>query len=349
MKIAFLGDISLNDDYIKLYNNGENPFEEIETYLKTQDLVVGNLECMSMGNKGENVLKSTYLRTTSDTLNYLKKLNLKIATLANNHVYDNLESGFEITTNFLKENDIKYVGAFLKSDTYSTKILENEEIIILNYVHLDTNPSLPNEANIHVNIYNKEKIINELKVQKNKNKFIVLILHWGLDNSRFPIPWQRTDAKDFINEGADLIVGHHSHVLQGYEIFKGKYVFYGLGNFAFSRHFNNGKYYEFGKRQRSSIIVNLDIQQSKKVVSYTPIQLEGLNVVMAKKNKIPKLSMLIPLVSNILIWTFYKVYLNIFYKIWFYFFGVRRNPIKQLFKIDFCKINRLLQILKIKH
>lgn len=200
-----------------------------------------------------------------------------------------------------------------------------------------------------MNIYNKEKIINDINVQKkNKNKFIILILHWGFDNSRIPMPWQRVDAKKFINAGVDLIIGHHSHVLQGYEIFEGKYVFYGLGNFVFSRHFNNGKYYEFGKRQRSSVIVNLNILKNEKVVDYVPIQLKGLNVIMAKKNKMRKYSLLIPLISNVLIWPLYKAYLNFIYKFWFYFFGIGRNPIIQLLNIDFRKINRVFQLLKIK-
>lgn len=130
MKLAFLGDISLNDDYIDLYNNGENPFEEVEPYLKKHDLVVGNLECMSMGSNGENFLKFPCIRTTYKTLNYLRNLNLKIACLAHNHVYDHLESGFEVTTNFLKENNIEYIGAFHKSGTFTNTFFENETIIM---------------------------------------------------------------------------------------------------------------------------------------------------------------------------------------------------------------------------
>ena len=111
--ITFLGDISLNDKYNYLYKNGEKPFESLKDILFGSDFVVGNLECLAKGDKGENLLKRPRLKTNLETLNYLKDLNLGLALLAHNHTYDNLEDGFLKTINFLKGNSIAYIGAGL--------------------------------------------------------------------------------------------------------------------------------------------------------------------------------------------------------------------------------------------
>ncbi len=74
LKIAFLGDIGLNGKYIKLYQEGIDPFAAI-TWLKDRDgHIIGNLECMAKGDQGENLLKKPRITTTVDTLGFLKKI-----------------------------------------------------------------------------------------------------------------------------------------------------------------------------------------------------------------------------------------------------------------------------------
>ena len=101
MRIAFLGDISFNDAYNDLYERGVDPFLKISPTLADCDMVVGNLECLSEGDQGENLLKKPRLKAKTATLNYLKSLNISAVTLAHNHVYDNLEDGFTRTISFL--------------------------------------------------------------------------------------------------------------------------------------------------------------------------------------------------------------------------------------------------------
>jgi hypothetical protein len=89
--ISFIGDIGLNDGYIELKSQHIEPFNEMEPLFSNIDLLVGNLECITKGNKGENYLKRPRLSTTIETLQFLKSINLGLVSLANNHVYDHLE------------------------------------------------------------------------------------------------------------------------------------------------------------------------------------------------------------------------------------------------------------------
>jgi poly-gamma-glutamate capsule biosynthesis protein CapA/YwtB (metallophosphatase superfamily) len=346
---TFLGDISLNDDYEKLNSNYQNPFEDVIQHLSKENFVIGNLEAISFGENGVNEKKKTRLGIHPKSLHLLKHLNLDLLTLANNHIYDQLESGFKITISYLKENGINFVGArhILDSDEINTFKIADRTFCFLNYVHLETNPLIPEGAQVEVNIYNCQKIINEIEKCKRNGVLPILLLHWGMDNSRFPEPWQRRDARKFINAGAELIVGHHSHVLQGFEIINRKRVYYSLGNFAFSRHFNNGKYYDIAKRQRESVILKVTPSNDSMIFNIIPIKLMDLKVIQVKTSNLKIRSFFIPFVSNIVVWRLYSFYLNFIFKIGFYLFGNGRNPINQLRSIDKRKIQRLLQIIKI--
>lgn len=260
MQIDFLGDISLNDDYIKLYKEGINPFKEIEPTLAKADFVVGNLECMAKGDKGENELKKPRLATTVETLNYLNNIRLKVACLAQNHVYDHLEDGFSKTVDFLKANEIFFLGAgFSPDEAAKPIILKQDEISIglLNYVTSDTNPNLPEDASVFLNMFDLEKCKNDIMRLRTKVNHVVLLLHWGgrVEGGLYPDWEQPIIARNLIDAGADLIIGHHSHTIQPFEVYKKKYIFYSLGNFCFTDVVSDGKIsYKNAYCEKTSII-----------------------------------------------------------------------------------------------
>jgi len=266
MKISFLGDISLNDNYIELYKKGIDPFKEVEPLLSSCDYVVGNLECMAKGELGENLLKQPRLTTTVETLNYLKNIHLKVASLAQNHVYDHLEDGFNKTTQFLDDNAILHTGAAHSIEEASMPAIITKNgisIALLNYVTKDTNPNLPPDAKIYLNIFDLEKCKQDIEKLKQKVNHIVLLLHWGgrVEGGLFPDWDQPKIARELIDAGADLIVGHHSHTIQPFEIYKGKYIFYSLGNFCFSDYWFNDELNIMTKRRMRSIIIQVDFSQ----------------------------------------------------------------------------------------
>lgn len=351
LKIAFLGDIALNDNYINHYLMGNDPFEKISDTLQKTDFVVGNLEVTCRGVNGVNTLKNPTLYTNEETLNYLNNLNVGLVSLANNHVYDNLKDGFQKTVNFLSQKKIRFTGARIKNNNPFGNLWEiieikGKKIAFLSYVHPDTNPSLPANCDIDVNIYEVNKIVNHINSLSGKVDHIILLLHWGLDNSSFPAPWQRKDASKFIEAGADLIIGHHAHVIQGCEIINGKYVYYGLGNFCFSPFISDGKLYELDQRRHTSaIIVKISFEQKQKH-EIIPVVNSNDEIIFSKEtgnNKFKLYSKLIPAISNRSIWPIYSFYLKFIYKSYFYFLGNSRSPFLQLKKLKFGKIKAYIK------
>ncbi len=351
MKISFLGDISLNNTYSQFAYNNKNPFKGVEILLKQSDYVIGNLEAVAEVTNGENENKQTSLKVNYKSLNLLKSIKVNLLTLANNHIYDQLLDGFKKTISFLNDIDIDHTGASVKSKGLSStfvKVIGSKKIAFLNYVHNDTNPGFPDNCEINVNIYNREHIKSDIIQIKQSVDFIVLILHWGLDNSRFPEPWQRKDAQLFIDTGVHLIIGHHSHVLQGYEKIENAWVFYSLGNFAFAPVQEDRENDLDLNRQRDSIVLHWTVEDNIIDVDWDPICLDRLNVIPSNNSKIKRLTRLIPFVSNRLIFPFYHFYLNIIYKVYFYFFGNGRNPFQQLKNINKNKLRRAKQIITFK-
>lgn len=322
-----------------MYQQGHNPFTTLEKKLSVADHVVGNLESFAKGDNGENDLKKPRLTTTVKTLNYLKSINLDIACLANNHVYDHLESGFTKTVAFLDQNEIKHLGAAIsKKEASKPQILKKDSLKIglLNYVTHDTNPNLPDDADITPNYFEFEKIISDIKNLKEKVDHVVLNLHWGgrVEGGSFPDFDQPQISKQLIDHGADLIVGHHSHTFQPYEIYKGKYIFYSLGNFCFSDFYFNGRYIPLPKKRRLTTILD---------VSFTKVNYSlNLCFYRNKINDFEKLKNYPVSFQN----RVYKLILKrrLFWTLYFYY-QIHLDPVIQFLSRDdlsiFKKINRL--------
>ena len=271
LKISFLGDVSLNGQYDEFYEKENKPFLKIAECLKNS-VVVGNIECFARGSQGVNELKKPRLETNVETLNYLKDFNIQIASLANNHVYDHLEDGFEKTIHFLKENKIKTIGASLENEKHKKPIIvegSNIKVAILNYVTDDTNPNPPSDTRIKVNYFELETVIYDIHMIKESVNYVVLTLHWGgrVEGGMFPDWNQPKIAHLLIDAGADLIIGHHSHTIQPYEIYKGKHIFYSLGNFCFSNFNFEGKNHVMPKRGQHTIIPEITFYRDRYFVN----------------------------------------------------------------------------------
>jgi len=347
MKISFLGDIGLNNRYNILYDKNEKPFNNISKILSESDYVVGNLECLSEGTK-ENILKRPRLKTSKNTLNYLSDINLGISTLAHNHVYDNCREGFEITTNVLNDLNINYLGASIDQQDSQKPFLINDDkkIALLNYVTHDTNPNVPQDADVYLNYFDLDRSCEEIRVLKKQGRLVFVILHWGggSEGRYFPDWDQPKIARQLIDSGADFIVGHHSHTLQPYEIYRGKYIFYSLGNFCFDDIIFEGNTIEINKPSGTeSAILNVIISRDSEI-----------NIELVTINKDPDLELYIDhnilkkfkrrqmlfklIFSNKLFWVVYYFLSKIFSPVVRYFFGNRRSFFAQVKKLNVGKI-----------
>ena len=283
--IHFLGDISFNDAYVDLYKKGVNPFTGVREILAKADYVVGNLESQVIGAQGENLLKNPRVKTELQTLNYLNDLSVNLVSVATNHTYDGLRDGVVQSFSFLDGHKILHIGASLdQANSFKPLVVEINQVKFgfLNYVHEDTNPSMPKDADVYLNYYDREKILTQIASIRKEVDFVILLFHWGglTDYGFYPHHTQIRDAHAFIDQGADVIIGHHTHTFQPIEKNKGKPIFYSLGNFCFADIFSGGKWNKVRATGKESAIAELKFNAETKTCDYTlfPVSNEDHNI-----------------------------------------------------------------------
>lgn len=348
MRIAFLGDISLNGKYNHLYANRINPFKEISNALEQCDFVIGNLECGCAGERQSNK-PLPILNTDCNTLNYLNLIPVNVVSLANNHIGDNYEEGFVNTLRKLEELNIKYLGAGLTINEAVKPLVishHSTSAVLLNYYGKDFEKSVPNDCNIYLNKYNKENIINEILRLKEEYNHIIILFHWGakVEGGYFPAYYQFSDCKDFINAGASLIIGHHSHTFQPYEKINDSYVFYSLGNFCFSDYYFNGRISKIDKyRAYKSGIPIFEFTESTFSLNQIVFFKNNINSFKINKNQPLRYKFnkkILPIIKLKPVWLLYFFYLRRLDWIFKYFFRTKRsfNDIKN--DLNFKRIKR---------
>lgn len=232
--------------------------------------VVINLE-HPISKRGEPVLNKINVRQEES---YIEKTFGKMplaANLANNHIIDYGEDAFEDTIAYLRANNIKYFGAGNEDNNYNNpSIIENgmKKIALLGYCCHTTHPLFGGKKNNGCAPINEDRIKEDIKTCSKECDFIVANFHWGEEEARYPKPEDVKTARRVIDWGADLVIGHHAHVIQSVEVYKGRHIFYGLGNFIFPD-FNMPAYHDGNKfngravkiqrkANRRSIVVSLD-------------------------------------------------------------------------------------------
>lgn len=240
INIDFLGDLSLDG----LYNDPQHFFglsENMQWIRKLNaevDYRVINWESQLWGDGQVNELKFPRLCTTKKAAEAIVPLKIDLALLANNHVFDNHLKGFENTLGFFTENNINSIGATNNIAEFQKPHFFNKngiKIGIINFVGLETNPNLPGNCPVLLNVIDEELILKQISTLKKDTDHVVVTLHWGdTEYVQAPNLKQRNLAHKLIDMGASVVVGHHVHCLQGYEEYKNGLICYSLGNFLFS-------------------------------------------------------------------------------------------------------------------
>ena len=170
-----------------------------------------------------------------ECLELIKSSGFNIFNLSNNHIMDFGIHALKETIGFLK--DYITVGAGTNfEEAYKMQVYEKEEIKIgfLSYSEWGFG-ALTNADEQGYAWINHSKVNSLIRQNKTKVDFLVVQVHAGVEDTDLPLPEWRERYKLLIDHGADLIVGHHPHVPQGWEQYKEKYIYYSLGNFYSSR------------------------------------------------------------------------------------------------------------------
>ena len=242
VSLVAVGDISYSrgvERIVRKENNANYPFLKIQDYLKSADLVFGNLETPITQGSGIPDFEMIF-RSNPGTEQALKQGGFSILSLANNHTPNFGEKGLKDTFNFLENARIKYVGAGQnEQEAYQPVYIENKGIkfAFLAYNDTDVVPAYYEaSANRFGTAFMRiDKMIEAVKEAKQKTDFVIVSMHAGIEYADKPNNSQINFAHAAVDAGADLVIGHHPHVVQTLGKYKGKYIFYSLGNFVFDQ------------------------------------------------------------------------------------------------------------------
>ena len=177
------------------------------------------------------------------------KQRIHAVNLSNNHIFDFGIDGFNDTIKVLNELNIKYFGVTKTKNNIPLIIEKN--IAVLSYCCKSTHPTF-NLGEYFIHDINLTNIKTDIAKYKNKYKYLILQFHWGDEEIFFPKPDDVKIARKCVEFGADLIIGHHAHVIQSCETYRNKKIFYGIGNFVFSN-LNEPSYFD-GNNYKSKYI-----------------------------------------------------------------------------------------------
>lgn len=254
--IYLTGDINLTDNAFDIgfgigskIKDGFNPFQFLNK--KNDDCWIGNFEGVLSDTTDRRGYHRDEFRVTSQVYNQIIDI-IDIYGLANNHVMEHGELAYNQMIQILGDSQKNTFG--MKSAR--SIIVENcEKKVSITGLSLreDGTGNSPSYWN-YPDMLEIESEVNKL----NDCNFRIVYIHWGVEFIDFPSIGQIRFAHWLIDIGFDLIIGMHPHVLQGFEIYKGKHIFYSLGNFVFNMTYEPSLYGAIVKLNTEDLTIDYD-------------------------------------------------------------------------------------------
>lgn len=245
--LGFAGDINLDETWTVMKHmrqKGKGIQGCIDPRLirkmRSCDYMVLNNE-FSISNRGKAMKGKAYtFRAPRRNVKLLQQLGVDAVSLANNHVYDYGERAFLDTLSALENNGIKYTGGGKDSKEAKKPVYfqsKGKTIAVIAATRAEKyilTPAAGKHSPGVFRTYDDTQYVRAIRKAKKKADVVIAFVHWGTEYSTKLESAQTSQAKDYINAGADVVVGAHTHCLQGVGYYKGKPIFYSLGNYWFN-------------------------------------------------------------------------------------------------------------------
>jgi len=287
LSLVFVGDTSFGENYQnEIENRGgmnvlrtkgyQYTIKNFAQILGQADLVIANLETPLINlpflSQLEGKKPAILWGDPSKTPNTLRKNNISVVSLANNHALDYGIRGLQQTFNALKTYDIQWLGAGFDESAAARPLrfdylLAGQPFRLVIAAGFGYWKSYDERYGFYAkggkagtNVWTVARASEQIRSirQKNPDAFIVAYPHWGTD-----YVWksknQTTLAHALIDAGADLVLGHGAHLLQEIERYRGRWVIYSLGNFVFNQEMN----YQEKNMHPFSLLAKLDVKREK--------------------------------------------------------------------------------------
>ena len=242
MDIVFTGDLLLDRGVRKAieHNGIDHLFTPaVDSLFAEAQVVVANLECPATKVKAP-VYKRFIFRAEPEWLPALQRHGITHLNLANNHSMDQGRNGLADTWQNIAKAGMTPVGAgpdmshaaepvLLAERPRKVWLLTSVRLMLENFPYLEDRPCVSQEP--------MDSLLARVRSIKSRDTTAVVVvsLHWGEEHSMRPAPSQRLDAHRLIDAGADALVCHHTHTMQTVETYRGKPIYYSVGNFIFDQ------------------------------------------------------------------------------------------------------------------
>ena len=245
--LCFAGDINFDENwatthYLDTCENGISDCispELMDVMQKADIMWINNEFTYSQGGQPLEGKAYTF-RANPDRVENLKTMGVDIVGLANNHVYDYGKEAMVDTFETLEEAEIPYVGAGRTLEDAMSPVyieVDGKTVAFVAASRAEKNRMTPQATETEPGIlrcYSTELFDEEIREADSKADIVVALPHWGTEYSTELEPVQQETAKEYIDAGADVIIGAHTHCLQGFEYYNGVPIIYSLGNYWFN-------------------------------------------------------------------------------------------------------------------
>jgi len=234
VEILFGGDMMF-DRYIRRIAEQKGytySMSDLKDLFYENDCVIANLEGPVTENKSVSIgsefgapdnFKFTF---NPAIINILKDYNMCLVNIGNNHIGNFGTEGIMVTKKFLEDGGVHYIGDTGLSDEkrYFVEEINGVKLGFVNYNKFTTG--------------SLEHVLKDIKNIKQESNFVIVYTHWGTEYSTLSSERDQGIAHKLVDAGADLIIGSHPHVVQESEVYKGKTIYYSLGNLVFDQYFS---------------------------------------------------------------------------------------------------------------
>ena len=277
--VSFAGDCTIGTDLLFPYANSFTQkieeqgydysyfFNNVKPVFEVDDLTVVNLET-TLTKASRAAEKKFRFKGEPSYVNILKEGSIEMVNIANNHICDYLEEGFRETVRTLEDAGVLFCGEGYTA-WYEVKGIK---IAGIGFTGWDNTV--------------RDSLEKALKNVREKADIVIVSFHWGNERRYYPNSIQTELGRFCIDMGADIVVGHHPHVIQGIEFYKARYIVYSLGNFCFGGNRNPADKDSFIFQCTFTLLDKKTIDVEKSIIpcrissvehvnDYQPVILEG--------------------------------------------------------------------------
>lgn len=275
--LMFGGDVTLSDRVKRRLGGDWSAALAQFPESRSVDVAMVNLENPITDADRKRSGKRFNFRAEPESVAALEAGGIDLVTLANNHTMDYNRPGLLDTLAALDQSDIHAIGAGENiTEARRPKILDVKGQRIAYFGYYNAHWHAATETSAGTNPRENEALAADIQAVRDQVDWVVVNFHWGEELARYPAPYQRSIARRAIDAGADLVVGHHPHVLQGAEVYKDRAIVYSLGNFIFGGH---------SRSTYDTAVLKVALRDRQMKVDFVPVRVQNYQPRVAKGDR----------------------------------------------------------------